>query len=373
MNDQFVHRAKYYDVNVTDRKEVKHCFTNKSIFLLGGYGCIGKQIYDRLSSCVKSITYTSSKKHRKSVKNNTRFQVYDLLENKFNGFEGHLHNYAEYDILILNAFKTVSKNREIWSSEKKERDDEKNNIDINLWHKLPNSVYSVKNNAWNNDIFQFSPDILSDRIKINLFGYVELVQNIIKSRINSDEVLKPTVLVFMDANESKYAGKMIDGKHLEINMVKLAVKQIFYTSAKLLASLNVITICYDPGWVTYHGNFAFHQGNANTEFYNTFIDSNISVSGLLHYVNDVYNNFQKYIQDFSVYDYINYTMNKYNTLMKYMTDLFTKDVYGIINRYCDNHGKYVNFNESDDDSDNVSNIANRMCVYNSYSSDDESD
>ena len=57
----------------------------------------------------------------------------------------------------------------------------------------------------------------------------------------------------MDANESKFSGKLSDGKHLELNMAKTATKQIFYTNANLLASLGILTVCYDPGWLSYHG------------------------------------------------------------------------------------------------------------------------
>ena len=60
-------------------------------------------------------------------------------------------------------------------------------------------------------------------------------------------------MVFMDANESKFEGKLSDGKHLELNMAKTATKQIFYTNANLLASLGVLTVCYDVGWLSYHG------------------------------------------------------------------------------------------------------------------------
>ena len=60
-------------------------------------------------------------------------------------------------------------------------------------------------------------------------------------------------MVFMDANESRFAGKLSDGKHLELNLAKTATKQIFYTNANLLCSLGILPICYDIGWTSYHG------------------------------------------------------------------------------------------------------------------------
>jgi hypothetical protein len=44
-----------------------------------------------------------------------------------------------------------------------------------------------------------------------------------------------------------------DGKHLELNLAKTAFKQIFYTNATILGSLGIITVFYDPGWLSYHG------------------------------------------------------------------------------------------------------------------------
>ena len=202
------------------------------------------------------------------------------------------------------------------------------------------------NKDWNTTIEEFDEKILNDRINVNLYGYVKLIQRIIKDRRNC-KILKPCVLVFMDANESKYMNKSIDGKHLEINMVKSAVKQIFYTNARLFSSLNMITLCYDPGWVTYHGNM-IHEP-PYVDIHNIFIDANISVLGLLYYMDNILKDFddlmlkKDYISDKSVYDYINHIKEEESKIIQNITPI--KGVNNMIKEYI---GDYVDdYNKSD--------------------------
>jgi hypothetical protein len=133
-----------------------------------------------------------------------------------------------------------------------------------------NAYQTLENepSIWTTKIEDFDEELSLNRFKINCFGYVKIIsqliahrkqyiktQHKIKTQDKSDKPnnIQDIVLVFMDANESKYQGKLSDGKHLELNMAKSACKQIFYTNAQVLASLGMITIAWDPCWMSYHG------------------------------------------------------------------------------------------------------------------------
>lgn len=121
------------------------------------------------------------------------------------------------------------------------------------------NAYSTLDNdeaIWLTTLDKFDEKLALDKIKMNTFGYVKLLQEIIEKRkeqIKKENLNKNIKLVFMDANESKYATKLIDSKHLELNMAKAATKQIFYTNANLLASYGFFTISYDVSWLGWHG------------------------------------------------------------------------------------------------------------------------
>jgi hypothetical protein len=112
---------------------------------------------------------------------------------------------------------------------------------------------------WNRTIDTFDADLSEKRFKINCWGYVGLIQEIINERkkfIQSRQNCEPVqdqIFVWIDANESRFDGKLSDGKHLELNMAKTACKQIFYTNANVMAGLGILFLCYDCGWCSYHG------------------------------------------------------------------------------------------------------------------------
>ena len=83
-------------------------------------------------------------------------------------------------------------------------------------------------------------EILSERKK-----YIQIRQ--------TDKEIQDQIFVWIDANESRFDGKLSDGKHLELNMAKTACKQIFYTNANVMAGLGILFLCYDCGWCSYHG------------------------------------------------------------------------------------------------------------------------
>lgn len=100
----------------------------------------------------------------------------------------------------------------------------------------------------------------------------------------------------------KFEGKLSDGKHLELNMAKTATKQIFYTNANLLASLGVLTMCYDPMWLSWHG-ISINKIESKSKY---LISPDISALCLLYKLGQV--DFdecidkKKVIFDFSGYD-----------------------------------------------------------------------
>jgi hypothetical protein len=110
--------------------------------------------------------------------------------------------------------------------------------------------------VWNTRLSTFDASLLIDRIQTNVMGYVKLLQQLCAHRVNLLEhrqTIHPLVMIYVDANESKCENKMVDGKHLELNIAKSAVKQILYTNYNLLTKLNIKVVCYDPGWLSYHG------------------------------------------------------------------------------------------------------------------------
>jgi hypothetical protein len=158
---------------------------------------------------------------------------------------------------------------------------------------------------WNTTIDSFNEDLALKRFTINCFGYVRIIQQLIKLRkemLKNKEQLNDLVIVWMDANESKFNTKLMDGKHLELNMAKTACKQILYTNAQILANLGIITICYDPGWLSYHG-ISIDKIKSRSEF---LISPKTSSLALLNYISNMdidkmYEN-KEFIKDVSVYD-----------------------------------------------------------------------
>ena len=115
-----------------------------------------------------------------------------------------------------------------------------------------NKTLERDESAWNTTLETFDEHLALDRFITNGLGYVKLLKSIMARR-KTLFPLREQKIIWIDANESKYGDKMIDGKHLELNMAKSAVKQIFYTNAKYFALLKMNVICYDPGWMSYHG------------------------------------------------------------------------------------------------------------------------
>ncbi len=205
-------QARGYDYFLSRMKNT----STKRMTVFGGVNGLGKIIADNAEKFGMDVIRTSRHPNREdprhfnyTLKENTISQ--DLME--------HLLN-SHY--VILNAYQTLENDHSIWTT----------------------------------TLDTFDRKLAMERFTVNCFGYAELIKNIIqcrKKQIETSTEVGDMILVYMDASESKFENKLQDGKHLELNMAKTACKQIFYTNATLLASLGIICVCYDPGWLSYHG------------------------------------------------------------------------------------------------------------------------
>jgi len=121
------------------------------------------------------------------------------------------------------------------------------------------NAYSTLENdesIWTTTLDTFDEELAYDKFLVNTIGYVKFLKEFVKRRkeqIREHNLTKDIQMIFMDANESKFKDKLMDGKHLELNLAKTATKQIFYTNANLLASIGVLVMCFDICWVSFHG------------------------------------------------------------------------------------------------------------------------
>lgn len=187
---------------------------NKKLIVFGGMNGLGKIIADVAQ---EDYNMKVSRTTRNSNKDCLEFDLKDK-DNKYL-FE-HLNSIKfDYDYIILNCYQTLEGNHDIWE----------------------------------NDIFNFDIELMEQRFDVNCIGYMNLIKNLLHLR-KTYGIKKRMKIVFMDAAESKYEDKVLkDGKHIELNTVKSATKQIFYSNGELFDTLNIEVICYDPGWLSYHG------------------------------------------------------------------------------------------------------------------------
>lgn len=244
----------------------------KSAIVLGGCNGFGKIIGDVFESRNVDVTRTSRFPNKE---NELEFVLGLDASSKL------MDKINTSDILIMNATKTLDGDEVIW----------------------------------NHYLDDFDQSLLFDRVDTNVCGYVKFLDQICQYRIHllhNNHKLNNLVIVYTDANESKFDGKMTDCKHLELNIAKAGVKQIFYTNSSLFAKLNIITICYDPGWLSYHG-ISIEKKRAKSS---DLIPPNISALGILSIVMYFHHEFQNLIEwkkiifDYDVYKFINSTLRK---------------------------------------------------------------
>lgn len=247
--------------------------SDTDISVIGGCNGLGKIIGDTYEPVCRSVTRTS-----REVTSNPNLFQFSL---------GHeisvelMTRLMSSDVIVMNATKTLDNDERVWNTT------------------LPT----------------FNKDLLYDRIETNVCGYVKLITTICQYRItklDDGHPLKKLVIVYTDANESKFDGKMVDCRHLEINVAKAGVKQIFYTNSYLFAKLNMLVVCYDPGWLSFHG-ISIEQKKAKSP---KLIPPVISSKGIIYIANKMLRKFDRYmkkkkfIREYSVYDYINKTLRE---------------------------------------------------------------
>ncbi len=241
------------------KSELEHSFNkfnesnsqsrSKSIVVFGGIHGLGKIIADHAEAMGWKCYRTGREPSQEQLKSGKYF-VFDLAFSK--PIDKNLIKVCvQADYIIFNAYQTLEGDQ----------------------------------SAWTTTLDTFNLELARHRFEVNCFGYIRLLQQIKKARTKylSQGDFSDQIFVFMDANESKFSTKLLDGKHLELNMAKTACKQIFYTNAKVFAGLGVLTLCYDPGWLSYHG-ISVEQIKSKSKF---LIPPNLSAQALLLYLDQM--------------------------------------------------------------------------------------
>lgn len=168
-----------------------------------------------------------------------------------------------------------------------------------------NQTLEGDESIWLNTLETFNEDLAKDRFITNSLGYARLLKYYIKIRKQSR---RKQVFVFVDANESfDFSKKLKDTRHIELNMAKAATKQVFVTNAPLFATLGIVTVAYNPGWMSYHGIDPAQK----TELNSHLINPALSARGLLYAANSAFSNISKciidrlFMYDESIYDQLN--------------------------------------------------------------------
>lgn len=256
------HCANKLDFEIITRNKCH----NKKITILGGVNGFGK-IIGQVSKEYNNQIYSTTRNRDKLTSTIFSFELNQPTSNDL------MNHILTSDIVILNAYSTLENDEKIWTT----------------------------------TIDTFNESLANEKFMINTIGYAKFLKEFIAKRkvqINTSNLTNNIQLVFMDANESKFEGKLSDGKHLELNMAKTATKQIFYTNANLLASLGVLTMCYDPGWLSYHG-ISVDKIESKSKY---LIPPEISASCLLYALGktnfDEFIENKKMIYDCSVYEIV---------------------------------------------------------------------
>ena len=180
---------------------------------------------------------------------------------------------------------------------------------------------------WNTNLDTFDPELSEKRFKINCWGYTGLIQEILEERkdyVSKNVNIQDQVFVWIDANESRFEGKLSDGKHLELNMAKTACKQIFYTNANIMAGLGIVFVCWDCGWCSFHG-ISVDKIASKSKY---LVPPKLSAIALISYISqldiDKLYADKKFIHDMTFYKCVD------NTCINFNSKLTSKELESII-------------------------------------------
>lgn len=212
----------------------------QKITILGGVNGLGK-IISEISEKFGNFTFATSRNVPENTTNVFKFVLGEPISDEL------MQCMLTSDVIILNAYSTLDNNEAIW--------------------------HTVLDN--------FDEQLALEKFNMNTIGYVRFLKEFVSKRkayIKTNNLDHNIKMVFMDANESYYEGKLMDGKHLELNLAKSATKQIFYTNAKLLASIGVLPIIFDPNWLSAKG-IPIEREESNNKF---LVPPNIAALSLLY-------------------------------------------------------------------------------------------
>jgi len=187
----------------------------KKITILGGVNGLGKVI-SNVAKQFDNKVYVTSRNPPEGSENTFKYVLGEEVSNEL------MECILTSDVVILNAYSTLDNDESIWTT----------------------------------TLDKFDEKLAIDKFMMNTIGYVRFLKQFVaerKNQIKKYNLNNNIQMIYMDANESLFEGKLSDGKHLELNLAKTATKQIFYTNANLLASLGVLTMCYNCGWLSWHG------------------------------------------------------------------------------------------------------------------------
>ena len=153
--------------------------------------------------------------------------------------------------------------------------------------------------AWQTTASSFDAALLMDRLRTNVVGYARFLGEYMDMRRGCvGASARTTRMVFVDANESKFAGKMFDGRHPEVNVAKAGCKQLIYTYAPALWKLGVRVACYDPGWMSEHATSLADEPHSKE------MPADISARGIVAMTEEDMQRDEDDVAERSVYSYV---------------------------------------------------------------------
>jgi hypothetical protein len=234
-----------------------------------------------------SNRYQNTKNDKSNTENQTKLMDPELLD-----------KIIKADLIIFNAYQTLENDQSIW----------------------------------NTKLSTFNPELAEKRFKINCWGYIGLLNEILEERkifisnrnIDKNLTIQDQLFVWIDANETRFEGKLSDGKHLELNMAKTACKQIFYTNANIMGGMGILFLCWDCNWCSFHG-ISVDKIASKSKY---LVNPKLSSQALISYISELnfetlYHN-KQFIHDMSFYKYVEITK-------KYKSDLTSEEINLFIN------------------------------------------
>lgn len=310
----------------------------KKVVVFGGVNGLGRIIADEIIEIGDNLIQVSrTSRNQKCIKNIFTFDL-----------EKYSIKY-EQNIKISNNYRNcvnLINNKQIINSELMEKILEADLIIFNAYQTLEGDQ-----TIWNTNLNTFDPELSEKRFKINCWGYVGLLQEILEARklyISNKSIntyIQDQIFVWIDANESRFEGKLSDGKHLELNMAKTACKQIFYTNANIMAGLGILFLCYDCGWCSFHG-ISVDKIASKSKY---LVSPKLSAQALISYISNIdidklYNE-KKYIHDMTFYKCVADINIDFNS--KFSSEEFEEIIYGEIINYKKNN-KYESKKKNDE-------------------------